>query len=296
MAANGKPTSQSAPQTAYNSVVGLLGEWVRQGSEGFIATQKILLDLAAQQNALALTIVRERLGFATPRSKALADMTVKGIKNFMAAQQILLDIVAKQNAIVAEGLKPGVKGTPAEGLAEVVHQSMENFVAAQKELLGIFEAQAEGAVNDWGDGKCFESRRISELARDETRSFLESQKKYLDILEEQLTVKREAGMEAANGDQRVDIFDMVKKTVDTFIDAQQRLLDLVSDQIEADVKFARELFDTEARPITTLSDLMKKSVDSFVAAQKALVDLASKPRKPAEPAAKPECGIVIAAS
>ena len=79
----------------------------------------------------------------------------------------------------------------------------------------------------------------------------------------------------------MDLFEMAKQSTDAFVEAQEKLLDLASDQIDANVKMAREFFsvDTEAKPPTTLPDLVKKSVDSFVAAQKALVDLAAKPRK-----------------
>jgi hypothetical protein len=41
-----------------------LANWVRQGMETFVASQKILLDLAAQQNSLAIGFVRERLAFS----------------------------------------------------------------------------------------------------------------------------------------------------------------------------------------------------------------------------------------
>jgi hypothetical protein len=228
--------------------------------------------------------MRERLGFSSPGSKMLADLAATGIKNFMTAQQVILDIMAQQNTILADGLKPGLSGTPAEGLAEVVHQGLDNFISAQKEFLDIYEAQAEGAVNDFGEGKHFDTGRLSELARKEMRNFLESQKKFLDIVETQLITKKKSAAEhVENGSRRVDVFEMAKKSVDAFIGAQQRLLDLASDQIENEVKFARDVLSLEKGPTTTMADVVKKSVDSFVAAQKALVDLASKPRKPAEP-------------
>ena len=56
MPAHAKPAHEAAPKVPpRNSIPGLFGEWIRQGAERYIATQKILLDLAAQQNALALT-------------------------------------------------------------------------------------------------------------------------------------------------------------------------------------------------------------------------------------------------
>ena len=91
------------PPTARTSIPGLFGEWIRQGAEGFIATQKIMLDLVAQQNALALSVMKERMGATVPGpSGTLLDLAGKGIQNFMQAQRILLDFAARQNAIVSE--------------------------------------------------------------------------------------------------------------------------------------------------------------------------------------------------
>jgi hypothetical protein len=300
MAAKAKPAPEPAPQSTYNSVAGLIGEWIRQGTEGFIATQKILLDLAAQQNALALTMLRERLGFSAPNAKSLTDFAaigMKNFKNFMEAEQVILDVVARQNTIVADGLEPAVSGTPVEGLAEVVRQGLDNFITAEKQFLDILEAQADGATADFEEGKRFDTGRLSEIAREGMRNFLHSQKKFLDIVEEQLVAKKDPTPEPAhNGATRVDIFEMAKKSVNAFIEAQQRLLDLASDQIEMDVKFTREMLNVERGPATTLAETVRKSIDSFVAAQKALGELASKPRKAAEGAEESAPELVVVAS
>src|SRR5947209_10190284 len=96
MSSNGKSATEAAVKPACGSWADMVGEWIRQGTEGFIATQKILLDLAAQQNALALTILRERLGLFSPApSGAIVDMAGKGVKNFLEAQQVILDVAAK---------------------------------------------------------------------------------------------------------------------------------------------------------------------------------------------------------
>lgn len=281
MGSKEKPVPE-ASKPACNSITDMLGEWIRQGTEGFIATQKILLDLAAQQNALALTIVRERVGLFSPTpTKAVVELAGKGMKNFMEAQQVLLDIAVRQNDIVATGLKPAIAGTPVEGLAEVLHQGFDNFVMAQKHFLDLFEAEADGAIKDFAHSKSFDTGRLADLARDGTKNFLKSQKKFLDIIEKQFTVKKKEGEVEEIVEGKVDLFEMAKQSTDAFVEAQERLLDLASDQIDVNVKMARQYFsmDTENKPPTTLPDLVKKSVDSFVAAQKALVDLASKPRK-----------------
>ena len=184
MTAKAKPVAEPIAESAGNSIAGLLGDWIRQGTEGFVATQKILLDLAAQQNALALTMLRERIGFSLPPSKNLADFAGLSIRNLMEVQRQVLDVAARQSSILTEGLRPGIANTPIEWLVEVADQGLENFISAHKQFLDIIQEQAEGAVKDFGQGKSFDTSRLAELARDASRNFLESQKKLLEILEE----------------------------------------------------------------------------------------------------------------
>jgi hypothetical protein len=273
------PVAEKECDSSYSSIPNLVGEWIRQGTEGFIATQKILLDLAAQQNALALTMLRERLGVFKPNpSGAVIDLVAKGIHNFMEAQRIVLDIAARENDILSEGLMPGIAGTPVEGLAEVIRKGMNTFIGAQKVFLEQFEAQTNGAIEDYRHGKGFDSNRMADLARDGVKDFIHSQKEFLDIIETEMLSNKERPVMA---DRNLDLFATAQKSVDALVEAEKRLLDLASNQVNLDVKIVREILNTrmEERSTTTLPEIMKKSVDSFVAAQKALVELASKPRE-----------------
>ena len=291
--------TKAAPETAngsYTSIPGMIGEWIRQGTEGFIATQKILLDLAAQQNALALTIARERLRmFSFGPTKPLADLAVKGIHNFMEAERLLLDLALKQNNIVSEGLKPGLAKTPVAPIAKVVQNGLENFFIAQKHFLDVFERQTEQAIKDLNDGKGFDTSRLSEVARVGAREFITTQKKFLDLVQDQIDG---TGDLAPTNGKKVDLFDMAKQSVEAFVEVEKRMLDLVSNQVDVDVKFVREMFNMQVttKPATTLPELMKKSVDSFVAAQKALVELASKPRKEGEEECEEEHPVAVASA
>ena len=267
-----------------SSLASMVGDWIRQGTEGFIATQKILLDLTAQQNALALTIARERLGLISPTpSKTMVDLTAKTVHNFMEAQQALLDIAAKENDIIAEGVKPSLENTAVEGLAEVIHQGLANCITAQKHFLSFLENETNGTVIDYGHGKPFDTGRLSDIAREGVRRFIKAQKKFLDIIERELVEKKEEP-EGEKTTKPVNLFDIAKDSVDAYVETQKHLLDLASDQVSVNVRFVRELFnvDIQKRPHSTIPDVLKKSADSFVAAQKALVELASKPRKPVE--------------
>jgi hypothetical protein len=272
--------SATASQFNYRSIAGMFGDWIRQGTEGFVATEKILLDLAAQQNALALTILRERVGLPSFSAKKLADFAGQGIRNLMEAQRQVLNMVARQNGILAEGLKPILPGAPVRSLANVIHGGLDDLITAQTRLLDIVQLQAEGATVDFGEGRSFNAGRLADLAREAALNYLESQKRFLDIVEKEIVKKDPAEAEASG--ESMDFFEMAKKSTDSYIETLQKLLDLASSQVQANVKFAQEIF-ADGAPMTSMTDVVKKSADSFVAAQKALLELASKPRKPQGP-------------
>jgi hypothetical protein len=259
----------------------MIGEWLRQGADGLIATQKILLDLAAQQNALVLTIARERLGLRAPiPSKSLLELARKGLQILIEAEKTVLDMAARQNQIVQDGFRPGVAGTPLEGVTDIAHRTFYAFIHAQKQFLDVFDRETEGLLRDWKAGRPFEVQRVSEIARAAVRDFVKIQKKFLTIVEERLTAKKEEMAEPEDANARVCLIEMAKESVDSFVEAQKHLLDLVGSEVEVGERMVRELFsfDFPDQPTTTVSEVMKKSVESFVAAQKALAELASKPR------------------
>ena len=72
------PAKEKAPAS---SPASHLAGWARQGVESFVAAQKILLDLAAQENALVFGMVRERLSKPAFRpDNTIAKMVDKGVE------------------------------------------------------------------------------------------------------------------------------------------------------------------------------------------------------------------------
>lgn len=279
MAANAMPAPDAEPKTAYNSIAGLLGDWIRQGTEGFVAAQKVFLDLAAQQNALALSIVRDRVGFTPPSARKLADLGGKTAHTLLDMQRQFLDLVMRENSIFQAGMKTRLAKTPLSGVAHVLHQSLEQCVGAEKQLLDFVQTQSDGAMDDFGEGKPFDTGRLKEVAREAVNRILDSQKQFLSLLQDQIAKTKEAAEEPAA--ETIDLVDMAKQSVDALVETQQKLLDMVTEQVKTNVSFAREIVAVDAHP-ATFSEVVKKSVDSFVAAQKALVDLAAKPRQPGD--------------
>ena len=93
--------------------VSMLAEWVRQGTESFFATQRILLDLVVRQNANTISAVKERLtDLRSVPAAALTEIAGEGISNFIAAQRIMLQLAQPQNEILRAGLKERTDVTP----------------------------------------------------------------------------------------------------------------------------------------------------------------------------------------
>src|ERR1043165_3222865 len=101
------PKTKPEPTRAREfSPVSILSDWVRQGTESFFATQRILLDLVMRQNANTMQAVREQ--FANVRAapgEILPEMAGEGISNFIAAQRVLLHLAQRQNEIVITAVK-----------------------------------------------------------------------------------------------------------------------------------------------------------------------------------------------
>ena len=94
---------KKVPQEASPS---FMASWARQGVQSFVAAQKIIMDLAAQENALLIGMLRERL--SKPGGKlgaSMAGVAEKGVKNLASAGKILLDLAADETALAVDGVK-----------------------------------------------------------------------------------------------------------------------------------------------------------------------------------------------
>src|SRR5579871_1494534 len=121
------------------SPVSILSDWVRQGTESFFATQRILLDLVMRQNANTMHAVREQ--FASVRSapgEILPEVAGEGISNFIAAQRVLLSLAQRQNEIVMAGVKER-RGNlaPVAAVTDLIGRGVENFIDMQQHFLTI---------------------------------------------------------------------------------------------------------------------------------------------------------------
>jgi hypothetical protein len=290
-----KPKPEPVEHAREFSPVSLLSEWVRQGTESFFATQRILLDLVMRQNSNTFAAVRERLsGLATEPVSALTEIAAEGVSNFIAGQRVLLQLAQRQNDIVLGGVTDRVAGVPpAAAMSDLLRRGLDTFLDMQQHFLTIASKQTGVWIDSVREGRPFDGKHVAELARDAMENFVRSQKRFLDVVAEETA--RATG--APNGKEEhrpsAEIAELAREGAEAFIDAQKKLLDIAAQQVTLQVKVARRTINAvNPFPPMTLAGLTRQTVDSFVSAQKALLEVmansgpvAEKRRRP--PSRKP---------
>jgi len=282
-----EPGGRSRESTPFS----LLTEWVRQGTESFFATQRILLDLVMRQNTDTFSAIRERLaGASSLPMNALTEMAGEGISNFIAAQRVLLQLAQRQNEIVLGGVKERAPAAPLGAMTDLLRRGIDTFIEMQQHFLTIASKQTDLWIDAAKEGKPFDGKHVAELARDAMENFVRSQKKFLDAVAEETAYATGAKNGKGESKKKTEVAELAREGAEAFIDAQKKLLDIAAQQMSVNVKVARKTIEAiNPLPPVTLADLTRHTVDSFVAAQKALLDTMAKRghAAAAEPHVKP---------
>ena len=160
-------TMRNEPSRTYareSSFLSLLSGWVQQGIESFIATQRILVDLAIRQNANAMEVIRERLADPDICPVAIiSELAGEGITNFIEAQRILLSLVQSENEILMKGVKERVGVTKVTAaMTDMARRSIDNFLRDATWIPEDCEqantSLADGSQSGQGSGWCATSR------------------------------------------------------------------------------------------------------------------------------------------
>jgi hypothetical protein len=270
---------KKAPQETSPS---LMPGWARQGVQSFVAAQKIIMDLAAQENALLIGMARETLSKQGAQlAPAMAGIAEKGVKNLTTIGKILLDLAADETALTVEGVKAGLRlPAPAGAMAEVVRHRVGTIVEMQKNLLDVAAEQAHAIAESYREGENpHAATRAAEVARRGIEEFVASEKKFLDLAAQEVTTaaKGEKRATKPHKDRMEVLTTMAREGAEKYIETQKKLLALAIDQLEEAAKPAREHKDG-GRKEAKLSweEVTEKSVHNFVAAEKSLLDLATK--------------------
>jgi hypothetical protein len=270
----------------------MLAGWLRQGTESFFASQRILMDLVMRQNAHTLSAFQGRLAEARNiAGTAVTEMAGEGISNFIAAQRVLLNLAQRQNEILTTAVQERAGGpAPVAAVTDLFSRGIDTVLGMQQHFLTMAARQADEWIDATKSGEPFEGIHLTSLARESMETFVRSQKKFLDVLAEETaraTGKESNGKVHSQG--KTELTELARQSAEAYIDAQKKLLDVASQQLKVYAKTAREAMEAmNPLPAETLGELTRQTVEGFVESQQALLNLVVKPPHTPKPHAAPE--------
>lgn len=175
-----------------HSPLAILTELAVEATANLTEAQRVLLNLAQEENDIVMQGVKERVS-DYPTAVAMTDRMQRGIDTFVEMQQNFLTIASKHVQKRLEATKAG-KGLDAACLVDAARDAMDNFVQAQKKFLDVVVGDAHKARKPEEVAK--KKTEITKLAREAANSFIEAQKKLLDVAGQQVNVNLQAANRA----------------------------------------------------------------------------------------------------
>jgi len=263
------------------SPISLLSGWLRQGTESFFASQRILMDLVMRQNAHAFSAFQERMVEARNIiTTAATEMAGEGISNFIAAQRVLLNLAQRQNEILTTVVQErGTTWAPFVAVTDLISRGVDTVIGMQQHFLTMAARQTDEWIDAAKSGEPFEGIHLTDLARESVETFVKSQKKFLDVLAEETA--RATGKESngkAHASRKTELTELARQSAEAYIDAQKKLLDVATQQLKVNAKTASDALNAiNPLPVETLTELTKYAVDGLAESQHAWLDLVYKP-------------------
>jgi hypothetical protein len=206
-----------------HSPVAIITELAVEATANLTEAQRILLNLAQEENEIVMKGVKERVS-ASETAVAMAERLRRGINTLVEAEQDYLTTASKHAHKRLEATKAG-KGPDVACLVDAARDGMEDFVRAQKKFLDVIVA--EGAKTKGKSEELAKKTELTKLAREAADSFIEAQKKLLDLAGQQVNVTLQTANRAAEmmGALRPRILpNITGEGVKNFVDAEKDLI------------------------------------------------------------------------
>ncbi|MBZ5628110.1 MAG: hypothetical protein LAO06_04505 [Acidobacteriia bacterium] len=210
-----------------HSPVAIATELAIEGTSSFMEAQRILLNLAQQENEIVMNGVKERLAGSVPMT-ATADLFRRSIDTFIHMHEDFLKIASKQTLNWLEAVKAG-KGFQGTHLVDLAREGMDTFVQSQKKFLDVIAQETAKMTSGKHEaGKHVKKTELSKLAHDATNSFIDAQKKLLDVVGQQMNVNLKTAtktMEMLSPTRLLPMANLTGEGVKTFVDAEKTLIE-----------------------------------------------------------------------
>jgi hypothetical protein len=256
-------TKTSRTHSREPSFVSSLSGWTQQGVQNFLATPRILLDLAMRQNAHVMHVLRQQLSGPDHSPRAVfSEMAGEGMTNFIEAQKVLLDLSKQQNELLMTAVKERIgEGPAAHATADLLRRSVETFIHMQEEFMKIAGKQTHIWVEAAKTGKPLPGRApLVGLAREGMENFVKAQKQFLDVIAEETARATGGKRTAIKKIKKVELSKLARQAAESFIDAQKKMVEVVGKQMNTNVKTAGKTLEL-LRPLPkTLMDAIVKPI------------------------------------
>lgn len=197
----------------------LLLEMAVEGTSNYIEAQRILLDLAQQENEIVLNGVSERVGDYRPVATT-TNILRRSIDTFIEMQQNFLTLASRgtQSWLSSEG------GEEKSGRVDLAAEAMKEFVATQKKFLAVISEESEGSTHV----KKADRTELVDLGRAATESFINAQKRLLDLAGQQTSANMASMSRAVDLPMPIRLTPIMGAAGDgvkSFVDAEKALVD-----------------------------------------------------------------------
>jgi hypothetical protein len=260
----------------------LLTGWMQQGIESFSATQRIFGEVMMRQNAAATRTLRAEMPDREHSPLAmLTDLAVEGTSSFIEAQKILLHLAQQENEIVLNGVKERVAGSARGGaMTDFVRRSLDTLLRMQQDFLKTTGKQTLQWLEAIKAGKSSPGSHLVDLAQEGMDTFVQAQKKFLDVIAEEAARATSGRHETARLMKKTELSKLAREATNSFIDAQKWLLDVVGQQVNLNLKAATRTMELASTVrLMPMATIAQEGVRNFVGAEKALIESIVKPRK-----------------
>jgi len=214
-----------------HSPTAILSEVTAEGVSNFIEGQRVLLELGQKQNEILMTGVKERVG-DWPPAEAITDLLRRSVETFIQMQQEFLKIAGKQTHTWVEAAKAG-KPFQGQQLVDTAREAMDHFVKTQKHFMDVIAEETAKATGKHTNGVAKKSKKseLSQLARQATESFIDAQRKLVDVAGKQMNVNvKTAGktLDLLRPFPFLPLAELTREGVKSYVDVQKELMDAVA--------------------------------------------------------------------
>ncbi len=216
----------------------------------------------------------------------LTELAVEGTSSLIEAQRALLQLAQQENEIILNGIKERFASfVPAAAMTDLVRRSVDTVIDMQQELLTSSSRRTLEWLESEKEGKGNRAAQLAEFAREGVETFTRAQSKFLKAVAEESARATSGKHDHTPAVAKKELTELAREAGDAFIEAQKRLLDIMGQQINANLEASTRAaeFISPGR-LAPVANLATSSVRDFMQAQGSLIERVIKPKKAASPA------------